>query len=90
MTAGLRELRGVGPRIESALDHLGIHTVQDLLFHLPLRYEDRTRIHPIGGLYPGARAQIEGEVEHAAIVHGTIATRNPTDKNDPALLGHFI
>jgi ATP-dependent DNA helicase RecG len=42
--------------------------VQDLLFHLPLRYEDRTRIHPIGGLYPGAQVQLEGRVEHAAIV----------------------
>lgn len=70
MTSELRELRGVGPRLESSLDQLGIHTVQDLLFHLPLRYEDRTRIHPIGGLYPGARVQIEGEVEHAAIVRG--------------------
>jgi ATP-dependent DNA helicase RecG len=70
LTAELRELRGVGPRLESSLDHLGIHTVQDLLFHLPLRYEDRTRIHPIGSLYPGARVQIEGEIEHAAIVRG--------------------
>jgi ATP-dependent DNA helicase RecG len=66
----LRELRGVGPRLESALDQLGIHSVQDLLFHLPLRYEDRTRVHPIGSLYPGARAQVEGEIEHSAIVRG--------------------
>ena len=54
--------------MESSLEQLGIHTVPDLLFHLPLRYEDRTRIHPIGGLYPGARAQVEGLVEHSAIV----------------------
>jgi ATP-dependent DNA helicase RecG len=64
----LRDLRGVGPRLEAALRQLGIHSVEDLLFHLPLRYEDRTRIQPIGSLYPGARAQIEGEVEHAAVV----------------------
>ena len=64
----LRELHGVGPRLESSLGQLGIHSVQDLLFHLPLRYEDRTRIHPIGGLYPGAQVQVEGRVEHAAIV----------------------
>jgi ATP-dependent DNA helicase RecG len=70
LASELRELRGVGPRLESALDQLGIHSVQDLLFHLPLRYEDRTRVHPIGGLYPGARTQIEGEIEHTAIVRG--------------------
>ena len=70
MVSELRELRGVGPRLESTLEQLGIHSVQDLLFHLPFRYEDRTRIHPIGSLYPGARVQVEGEIEHAAIVRG--------------------
>jgi ATP-dependent DNA helicase RecG len=64
----LRELHGVGPRLESSLAQLDIRTVQDLLFHLPLRYEDRTRNHPIGSLYPGAQVQIEGQVEHATIV----------------------
>jgi len=68
LASELRDLRGVGPRLETTLGHLGIHSVQDLLFHLPLRYEDRTRLHPIGSLYPGARAQIEGQIEHAAIV----------------------
>ncbi|MDX1380709.1 MAG: ATP-dependent DNA helicase RecG [Xanthomonadales bacterium] len=66
----LRDLTGVGPRLQATLEQLGIRRVEDLLFHLPLRYEDRTRLHPIGGLYPGARAQIEGEIEHAAIVRG--------------------
>ncbi len=64
----LRELHGVGPRLESSLAQLDIHTVHDLLFHLPLRYEDRTRIHPVGSLYPGAQVQIEGRVERSAIV----------------------
>jgi len=58
----------VGPRLESSLGQLGIHSVQDLLFHLPFRYEDRTRIHPVGSLYPGAQVQVEGRVEHSAIV----------------------
>jgi ATP-dependent DNA helicase RecG len=61
-------LHGVGPQLETSLAQLDIHTVQDLLFHLPLRYEDRTRIHPVGSLYPGAQVQIEGRVEHSAIV----------------------
>jgi ATP-dependent DNA helicase RecG len=70
LVSDLRDLRGVGPRLQSTLEQLGINTVQDLLFHLPYRYEDRTRIHPIGSLYPGARVQVEGDVEHSAIVRG--------------------
>jgi ATP-dependent DNA helicase RecG len=74
LVSELRDLRGVGPSLESSLNQLGIHTCQDLLFHLPYRYEDRTRIHPIGALYPGARVQVEGEVEHSTIVRGRRAT----------------
>ena len=61
-------LHGVGPRLAEKLAGLSIHTVQDLLFHLPLRYQDRTRITPIGALQPGADAVIEGEVRAADIV----------------------
>ncbi len=50
------------------LARLGIERVQDLLFHLPLRYQDRTRIYPIGSLVEGQEVLIEGEVEHAEIV----------------------
>jgi len=55
-------LKGVGPRLAARLEHLGIHTVEDLLFHLPLRYQDRTRVVPIGTLRPGDEAVVEGEV----------------------------
>ncbi len=62
-------LRGVGPALASALaERLGLRTVQDVLFHLPLRYEDRTRVVPIGTLRNGDRAVIEGEVQLAEIV----------------------
>ncbi len=74
MASELRDLRGIGPQLETLLHQLGIHCVQDLLFHLPLRYEDRTRVYPIGTLYPGVRALVEGEVEHTAIVRGRRAT----------------
>ncbi|MET0379173.1 MAG: ATP-dependent DNA helicase RecG [Spongiibacteraceae bacterium] len=63
-------LRGVGPRLAEKLALLDISTVQDLLFHLPLRYQDRTRITPIGALQPGQDAVIEGEVRVADIVFG--------------------
>ena len=61
-------LRGVGPALAITLERLGLHTVQDLLFHLPLRYEDRTRVVPIGTLRPGDRAVIEGEIQLAEVV----------------------
>ncbi|MFM7784450.1 MAG: ATP-dependent DNA helicase RecG, partial [Gammaproteobacteria bacterium] len=55
-------LRGVGPRLAAILADYGIHTVADLLFHLPLRYQDRTRITPVAKLAPGVEAVVEGEV----------------------------
>ncbi|MGH8400634.1 MAG: OB-fold nucleic acid binding domain-containing protein, partial [Gammaproteobacteria bacterium] len=66
--APVTRLRGVGPQVAERLARLGIHTLSDLLFHLPARYEDRTRITPIGALRPGVPAAIEGEVQLAEIV----------------------
>ncbi len=66
----LTDLQGVGPKLVEKLNALGISQVTDLLFHLPIRYEDRTRIHPIGSCSPGQRVLIEGRVEHSAIVRG--------------------
>ncbi len=63
-------LRGVGPRSASRLAAFGIETVQDVLFHLPRRYEDRTRVVPIGRLRAGDHAVIEAEVDHAEIKFG--------------------
>lgn len=63
-------LKGVGPAFAEKLARLDIHSIQDVLFHLPLRYEDRTRIVPIGSLQPGQQAVIEGVIEHAEIRFG--------------------
>jgi ATP-dependent DNA helicase RecG len=63
-------LRGVGPGVAARLEKLGIHRVQDLLFHLPLRYEDRTRVVPIGSLQHGQQAVIEGVIEHSEVRYG--------------------
>ena len=55
-------LRGVGAALAARLAVLGVEQVQDLLFVLPTRYEDRTRVQPIGSLLPGSRVVVEGEV----------------------------
>ncbi|HEV7432457.1 MAG TPA: ATP-dependent DNA helicase RecG, partial [Steroidobacteraceae bacterium] len=55
-------MSGVGPMLAERLARLGVRRTSDLLFVLPLRYEDRTRIAPIGSLQPGSRAVVEGEV----------------------------
>ena len=59
----ITSLKGVGDALAEKLQKLGVFTVQDLLFLLPLRYEDRTRVVPIGALQFGERAVIEGEVQ---------------------------
>jgi len=52
------------------LSQLGIEQVHDLLFHLPLRYQDRTRITPIGALQTGSDAVVEGEIRGADVAFG--------------------
>lgn len=63
-------LRGVGDALAQRLDKLGVSTIQDLLFLLPLRYEDRTQIAPIGSLQHGDRAVVEGEIQLAEVEIG--------------------
>ncbi len=55
-------LRGVGESLAARLRALGVETTQDLLFLLPVRYEDRTRVVHLGEIRPGQRAAVEGEV----------------------------
>lgn len=61
--APVSSLTGVGPALAVSLARLGLERVQDLWFHLPLRYEDKTRITPIADLRVGEHAQVEGVVD---------------------------
>ena len=69
-TIDITRLKGVGPRAAERLARLGLATLEDVLFHLPFRYEDRTRITPIGSLRPEQGVVIEGEVMAADVVFG--------------------
>ncbi|MGP8034335.1 MAG: ATP-dependent DNA helicase RecG [Steroidobacteraceae bacterium] len=62
-------LRGVGAALAERLARLGVTRVVDLLFLLPLRYEDRTRVAAIGSLAPGMRAAVEGEIQLTEVAY---------------------
>ena len=66
----LTDLKGVGPSTLEKLGKLGLNSVYDLLFHMPLRYEDKTRITEMAELQPLQTAQIQGEVVKAYIIQG--------------------
>ncbi|MFC3283928.1 ATP-dependent DNA helicase RecG [Litchfieldella rifensis] len=63
-------LSGIGEALAAKLARLRIESVADLLFHLPLRYQDRTRITPIATLRAGHEAVVEGEVAASDVVRG--------------------
>ena len=62
------QLRGIGAAQAEKLARLNIFTLQDVLFHLPFRYQDRTRITPIGATRDGSEALIQGRVLLADVV----------------------
>ncbi len=66
----LTTLTGVGASQAEKLAKLGLHTLQDLLLHLPVRYEDRTRLYRINDLLPGLWATVEGEVLSTEVSFG--------------------
>ncbi len=66
----IAEVKGVGAKTAELLAKLGIVSVQDLLFHLPLRYEDRTRICAIKDLWPAQQVSVQGEVVSSDITFG--------------------
>ena len=58
----LTALKGVGPALAKKLGKLNLNRVDDLLFLLPLRYEDRTQLIEVGALEVGARCLVSGEI----------------------------
>lgn len=68
----LTSLKGVGDKQLEKLHRLGLDTVQDLLFHLPLRYQDKTRLTEFSQLSVGQEALIQGEI----ISHHLTKSRN--------------
>ena len=66
----ITDLKGVGPQMAAKLERLHVHTVEDVLFHLPHRYEDRTKVTAIGALLPNFSTVIIGQIDLAQVVFG--------------------
>ncbi|GAA3558686.1 ATP-dependent DNA helicase RecG [Marinobacter xestospongiae] len=79
-------LKGVGAALAGKLAKLGIHSLQDMVFHLPHRYEDRTRVLPIGSLRIGDVGVVEGEVAKADLVMGRRRSLQVTLRDDSGFL----
>ncbi|HEU4636394.1 MAG TPA: ATP-dependent DNA helicase RecG [Edaphobacter sp.] len=68
LSTPIKYVRRVGERVAEALARRGVETVEDLLYHLPFRYEDRLNPLPIRELKAGAMASIIGEVRGSALL----------------------
>lgn len=68
--APLTSLKGVGPKLADQLRKLGMHNVEQALFHLPLRYEDRGNLVPMNLLRPNTSVLTQGVVVNSQIVNG--------------------
>ncbi len=64
----LRFIKRIGPRVAEELARKGILTVEDLLYHLPFRYEDRLHPQPIAALQPGTTASVIAEVRGSIVL----------------------
>ena len=86
-------IKGVGPAIEKKLGSIGIHSIQDLCFHLPIRYEDKTTISKISELQPNQKFQVQGEVTNCHIQFGRrrslVCTLNDTSGHLTLRFFHF-
>ena len=68
--SSVTKLTGVGPQTAEKLARMHVNTLQDVLFHLPFRYEDRTRVTDIAHLLPGQSAVVIAQVEYSKVVFG--------------------
>jgi ATP-dependent DNA helicase RecG len=81
------QLNGVGPALASKLGKLGLHKVENLLFHLPNRYQDRTRLVPLHALLPKSACLVEGQITSSSLQRGRRVSLHVSISNNGATLG---
>ena len=67
LASSVQFVKGIGPRKAEELSACGIRTVEDLLLHLPMRYEDRTQLVRIADLRPGMKVAVTGTITVAGL-----------------------
>lgn len=70
VVGAVTQLSGVGPQVATKLERLHVHTVQDVLFHLPRRYEDRTTVTDLGFIIPNQTAVVIGQIDASQVIFG--------------------
>lgn len=70
LSSPLTDLQGIGAKMAEKLSKLGLNTIEDVLFHLPHRYEDRTRIYSLNQVTPGQHVSIIATIDSCEISHG--------------------
>ena len=81
------QLNGVGPALATKLDKLGLRNVEDLLFHLPIRYQDRTRLVPLHALSPKMACLVEGQIISSSLQRGRRVSLRVSISQNGASLG---
>ena len=66
----LSALKGVGAKVAERLKKIGLNSVEDMLFHLPLHYQDRTRLYPIKDIKDGMQVSVQGEIVSCQVQFG--------------------
>ena len=82
----LTRLSGVGPSLAQKLERIGLASLQDLLFHLPARYEDRTRVTAIGEVRLGQNVVLEGRVISTDVTFGRRRSLQCVIKDETGLI----
>ena len=67
LKAPVQYVKGIGPQRAEALSKVGVCTAEDLLLHLPMRYEDRRSFARVADLRPGMRVSVSGEIAVAGL-----------------------
>ena len=75
------KIKGVGPKVKEDLKKIGINSIQDALFLLPKKYENRTKITEIKDLISGDAFQFEGEILESKTIYPCLLYTSPSPRD---------
>ena len=75
LSTPVKFVKRVGERVAENLAKRGVETVEDLLYHLPFRYEDRLDPRPIAEMKAGEMASLVGDVRGSTLLHTRVPAK---------------